>query len=48
MQEETEKGYEEKLKLALKAEKAYYEDDKPIMTDSAYDALIRELKAYED
>ena len=48
MQEETEKGYEEKLKLALKAEKAYYEDDKPIMTDSAYDALIRELKAYEE
>ena len=41
-------GYEEKLKLALKAEKAYYEDDKPIMTDSAYDSLTRELKAYED
>ena len=40
--------YSENLILALKAEKAYYEDDKPIMSDSAYDALIRELKEYEE
>lgn len=40
--------YNENLILALKAEKAYYEDDKPIMSDSAYDALIRELKEYEE
>lgn len=39
--------YSDKLALALKAEKAYYENDSPIMTDSAYDALIRELKEYE-
>lgn len=40
--------YLEKLRIALKAEKAYYEKDAPIMSDSAYDALIRDLKAYED
>ena len=40
--------YQDNLILALKAEKAYYEDDKPIMSDSAYDALIRELKEYEE
>lgn len=40
--------YNDKLTLALKAEKAYYENDEPIMSDSAYDALIRELKEYEE
>ena len=40
--------YSDKLTLALKAEKAYYENDEPIMSDSAYDALIRELKEYEE
>ena len=40
--------YQTSLKLALKAECAYYQLDTPIMSDSAYDALIRELKAYED
>ena len=41
-------SYQDKLRLALRAEKAYYECDKPIMSDSAYDALIRELKDYEE
>lgn len=41
-------NYSESLRLALKASKAYYEDDKPIISDSAYDALVRELKEYED
>lgn len=40
--------YSDSLKLALKASKAYYEDDKPIISDSAYDALVRDLKEYED
>ena len=41
-------NYSDSLKLALKASKAYYEDDKPIISDSAYDALVRDLKEYED
>ena len=41
-------NYLESLLLALQAEKRYYEDDNPIMSDSAYDALIRQLKEYEE
>lgn len=39
--------YHKKLKKVLDAEKAYYEEDKPIMSDSAYDALFRDLIALE-
>lgn len=41
-------NYQESLRLALKAERWYYQEDDPIMSDSAYDALIRQLKEYED
>ena len=41
-------NYQDSLRLALTAEKRYYEDDNPIMSDSAYDALIRQLKEYEE
>ena len=39
--------YLELLRLALKAEKAYYDDDNPIMEDGTYDAIIKNLKEFE-
>lgn len=40
-------NYQELLKKAKEASIAYYNNDNPIMEDPEYDALVREIKAYE-
>ena len=42
-----EKLYRSLLDKALEAEAAYYQNDNPIMSDSAYDALLRKLAYIE-
>lgn len=42
-----EKEYLEKVELANEWMRAYYEKDAPLASDEEYDALIRELKAFE-
>ena len=42
-----EKLYRSLLEKALEAEKAYYQNDAPIMSDSSYDALLRKLAYIE-
>jgi len=42
-----EQLYRALLEKALEAEKAYYANDDPIMSDSAYDAIIRQLAYIE-
>lgn len=42
-----EQLYKALLEKALAAEKAYYVDDDPIMSDSAYDAIVRQLAYIE-
>lgn len=39
--------YRKMVKLANKANTAYYDNDDPIMEDPEYDALMRQIKAYE-
>lgn len=43
----TEQKYKELVELANKANKAYYDNDDPIMGDPEYDALMLEIKAFE-
>lgn len=40
-------NYKELKEKILAASAAYYDNDSPIMTDYEYDALVRELRAYE-
>lgn len=39
--------YQEMLEVIEKANKAYYDNDNPIMTDYEYDMLMQQVKAYE-
>lgn len=39
--------YKELIKQAKAANKAYYDDDDPIMADEEYDALMRDIKVLE-
>ena len=39
--------YDNLVAKAKQANKAYYDDDDPIMTDEEYDALMRDIKAFE-
>lgn len=43
-----QENYDVLLAKALEAERAYYELDEPIMSDSEYDAIVRALAAMED
>lgn len=43
----TKEQYLEKVKLANLWMRAYYEKDEPLASDEEYDALIRELRAFE-
>lgn len=43
----TQKEYDALLAKALEAERAYYELDNPIMSDSEYDAIVRALAEME-
>ena len=40
-------NYDEMLKTAWKAEKAYYVDDKPVMSDAEYDKLLQDILHWE-
>ncbi|EKH8912253.1 NAD-dependent DNA ligase LigA, partial [Campylobacter coli] len=44
----TKKEYLEKVALAASWMRAYYEKDEPLASDAEYDALIRELRAFEE
>ena len=43
----SEKEYLQKVALANEWMSAYYEKDAPLASDEEYDALIRELRAFE-
>ena len=43
----TEEKYLEMIKLANEANKAYYDNDDPIMGDPEYDQLMQEIKKFE-
>lgn len=44
----TKEEYLEKIALANLWMRAYYENDEPLASDEEYDALIRELRAFEE
>ncbi|EQC3989799.1 NAD-dependent DNA ligase LigA [Campylobacter coli] len=44
----TKKEYLEKVALAASWMRAYYEKDEPLASDEEYDALIRELRVFEE
>ena len=42
-----EKLYNQLCQTAEKAAKAYYEADKPIMSDAEYDGILRQMEQIE-
>lgn len=43
----SEKEYQNFIDITLKANKAYYDNDEPILTDAEYDAYMRQIKEFE-